>query len=140
MSKLAQRLADPARSGVYRVSSADTVEEVARGTPLGCTRVALQGGKAQVLDALAKALAFPDWFGHNWDALEDCLSDLSWKPAEGHLLLLTGTPALPRDEAGILTDILASSAEAWKARGKPFIAVLVDPGRELKLPDLYRES
>jgi hypothetical protein len=140
MSKLAQRLADPARSGVYRVSSADTVEEVVRGTPLSCTRVALHGGKAQVLDALASALAFPDWFGRNWDALEDCLADLSWKPAGGHLLLLAGAPALPRDDAGILTDILASSAEAWKARGKPFFAVLVDPARELKLPDLYREG
>jgi hypothetical protein len=140
MSKLAQRLADPARSGVYRVSSADTVEEVARGTTLSCTRIALQGGKAQVLEALAKALAFPDWFGRNWDALEDCLADLSWKPAEGYVLLLTGVPALPKDDAGILMDILGSSAEAWKARDQPFIAVLVDPARELGLPDLYRGS
>lgn len=140
MSKLAQRLGDPARSGVYRVGSADTVEEVARGTPLRCTGVALRGGKAEILDALAKALAFPHWFGRNWDALEDCLADLSWNPAGGHLLLLTGAASLAKDDAGILADILASSAESWKARGKPFFAVFVDPARELKLPDLYREG
>lgn len=140
MSKLAQRLGDPARSGVYRVSRDDTVEEVARGTPLGRTRVALQGGKAEILDALAKALAFPHWFGRNWDALEDCLADLSWKPAGGHLVLLTGAASLAKDDAGILTDILESSAQSWKARGQPFFAVFVDPARELKLPDLYREG
>jgi ribonuclease inhibitor len=27
-------------------------------------------------DALARGLAFPDWYGGNWDALFDCLTDL----------------------------------------------------------------
>ncbi|PPK69096.1 barstar family protein [Actinokineospora auranticolor] len=33
------------------------------------------------LAAIANALSFPDWFGHNLDALHDCLIDLSWLPA-----------------------------------------------------------
>ena len=33
--------------------------------------------KASLLGALASELAFPEWFGHNWDALADCLSELS---------------------------------------------------------------
>lgn len=33
--------------------------------------------KAEFLDAVADALAFPDYFGRNWDALDDCLSDIT---------------------------------------------------------------
>jgi RNAse (barnase) inhibitor barstar len=32
--------------------------------------------KAGLLRRLAAELRFPPWFGHNWDALEDCLGDL----------------------------------------------------------------
>lgn len=35
-------------------------------------------GKAELLERVALALSFPDYFGRNWDALIDCLSDLSW--------------------------------------------------------------
>ena len=31
---------------------------------------------AQLHDALSKALAFPDWYGCNLDALFDCLSEV----------------------------------------------------------------
>lgn len=34
--------------------------------------------KAEILKGIAQAWAFPSHFGHNWDALVDCLSDLSW--------------------------------------------------------------
>ncbi|MFI0811524.1 barstar family protein [Streptomyces echinatus] len=32
-------------------------------------------GKAGLMDRVAKALALPDWFGRNWDALADSLAD-----------------------------------------------------------------
>jgi RNAse (barnase) inhibitor barstar len=34
--------------------------------------------KAELLDFLAKAFPLPAYFGHNWDALEECLLDLDW--------------------------------------------------------------
>jgi RNAse (barnase) inhibitor barstar len=38
--------------------------------------------RKQVLFAtLANQLSFPDHFGENWDAFEECLRDLSWLPA-----------------------------------------------------------
>jgi hypothetical protein len=77
----------------------------------------------------------PDWFGANWDALEDSLSDL---PDQGYVLLFEG--AQPGDELGVLIDVLRSSAEWWTGRGKPFFAVFVDPARALPLPDLFREK
>ncbi|MFI2201352.1 barstar family protein [Streptomyces sp. NPDC020192] len=38
--------------------------------------------KAGLMDRSARALALPDWFGRNWDALADSLSDLSVWPEE----------------------------------------------------------
>ena len=35
-------------------------------------------GKQKLLGALASRLRFPRYFGNNWDALEECLRDLSW--------------------------------------------------------------
>jgi hypothetical protein len=38
--------------------------------------------KQKLFAVLAKKLRFPPYFGWNWDALEECLGDLSWLPAE----------------------------------------------------------
>ena len=135
MSKLLQRLQDPVRSGVYRTRRRDEVLDATRASELDV--VALSIGKEPVR-ALAAALDFPDWFGGNWDALEDCLQDLSWRKAAGRVLLLEG--AVPGDELGILVDVLRSSAEFWSGRGRPFFAVFVDPRGALALPELFRDK
>ncbi len=137
MSKLAERLKDASRSGVYRVTDPRAVEEVARSAGLRVVAIALEGGKQHWLAAFARALALPEWFGNNWDALEDALADL---PSEGHVLLLHGAPAATGDDLGILLDVLDASAGFWKSHGKPFFALAVDPARALELPALYRES
>lgn len=83
-------------------------------------------GKAAMLAALARALDFPDWFGFNWDALADCLADLSWH--DGGIALLidqAGTPetAAPEDWR-VLLDILAEAAHYWQTQGRPFAVLL----------------
>lgn len=130
MSKLLERLRDPARSGVYRVTRADALEEVVPSA----ARIDLKGGDA--LRAIATALEFPDWFGGNWDALEDCLGDLA---AKDHVLVFRNWHAISSDDLGVLLDVLRSSAEYWAGRGRPFFAVLVDPDGKLALPALHRE-
>lgn len=135
--KLIQRLQDPSRSGVYRVSRMAEVEDAVQGSDLSLLRVRF-ADKAQLLKNIASALNFPDWFGHNWDALEDCLTDLSWRDAPGYVLLIDGPRA--GDDLGVLVDILRSGAEFWAGRGKPFFALFVDPERALPLPELFRQS
>ena len=136
MSKLLDRLQDPARSGAYRASRAEDILDATRGSALDVARVDVADGP--LFEALARQLGFPDWFGRNWDALEDCLADLSWRKGKGHVLVFSG--CLPGDELGTLVDVLRSAAEYWAGRGKPFFAVFIDPERRLELADLYREA
>ena len=136
MSKLLERLQDASRSGVYRAGGDEAIRDATRGSRLDLVAISLSGGKAAQLQRIAAALGFPDWFGQNWDALEDCLSDLSWREADGTVLVFTGFTR--NDDLGILLDVLASSAESWAERGKPFFAVFIDPRRSLDLPPLYR--
>ena len=133
MSKLLERLQDPVRSGVYRVTRSDAIDDAMTDA----AQIDLKDGNP--LRAISRALRFPDWFGGNWDALEDCLGDLSWRPGDGHVLVLRNWQALTSDDLGVLIDVLRSSAEFWQGRGKPFFAVLVDPQARLALPPLHRE-
>jgi len=64
----------------------------------------------------ARALEFPDYFGHNWDALEECLADLEWLPAKGYILLITdAVHVLANDDTEYETflEILRDAGEAW---------------------------
>lgn len=138
MSKLLQRLSDASRSGVYRARRTDEILDATRGSALRVARIGLAGatGKAALMESVARALAFPAWFGGNWDALEDCLADLSWSKADGHVLLIEDAMGLPADDRGILVDILASVAASWAERKHPFFAVLLNGPPAL--PELYK--
>jgi RNAse (barnase) inhibitor barstar len=97
-----------------------------------CWRVELAGcvDRSDFLERVARPLAFPDWFGFNWDALFDCLADLSWQPAEAYLLILENADDFQREapEAfAVATTILADAASVWQKRGVEF-RVLIDAG------------
>jgi hypothetical protein len=136
MGKLLQRLKDASRSGVYRVGSDRPVLDALGEGGLDALQVFLQGAasKEDVLQTIARTLAFPEWFGGNWDALEDCLAQV-----HGHVLFY-GYEGLAGDDLGLLLDILASNAEFWTEQGKPFFAIFVDPDRKLGIDDLFREA
>jgi hypothetical protein len=145
MSNLLARLRDASRSGVYRAPQADEILDALRGAGFDLVRIDLApvSEKEQLLERLAAELAFPQWFGRNWDALEDCLTDLSWRAGDRHVLLIEGFETLRArrpDEFGVLVDILASSAQYWSERGRPFFAVFLDGENTLALPDLFRRK
>lgn len=132
MGKLLERLKDPARSGVYRATRADEVLDALQGSGYAIARVDL---RQPVFDAFSRALGFPDWFGRNWDALHDCLGDLSWLEAPGYVLLMEGN-----GQGDELLEVLDSAAQFWAGQGTPFFAVFLDPQRRLALKDLFRET
>ncbi|MFD7654028.1 barstar family protein [Actinosynnema sp. NPDC059797] len=69
--------------------------------------------KAEAVAAIADALDFPDWFGHNLDALYDSLTDLSWLPPGEHVLVWEG--GVPEVEA-VLADAEARTREVGDRR------------------------
>ena len=64
-------LSDPALNGVYRLADRGELLPVLDGRGLA--------DKHSLLSALGRALDFPDYYGENWDALEEGLADLSWR-------------------------------------------------------------
>ncbi len=77
--------------------------------------------KACLLERSARALAFPDWFGNNWDAWFDCLADLSWHPpAAGYVIALRNARGLAQAAPEALDTalaILGDAARVWSDRG-----------------------
>jgi len=142
MGKLLQRLQDASRSGAYRIRGDIELLDALRGGELSLERVSLEGvtGKGQLLERIARTLHFPDWFGHNWDALKDCLADLSWLGGSGHVLLFRDYSQVPPGDLGALIEILASSAEVWAAHDEPFFALFVDPDGRLPLAELFLQK
>ena len=98
-------------------------QAAARGLAVVAVDLRAARDPARVLAAFAEALRFPAYFGHNWDALEECLTDLAWLPAPGYAVLIAHAAA-DAELAGA-RDSLVYAARAWGARGVPFWALLV---------------
>jgi len=114
---------------VYRVpEKVALLQTIVRRAELGWIVVDLRRarGKHALLSACARGFKFPASFGGNWDALADCLQDLSWLAEPGTVALLRGAAdfavAAP-DEYALLLEILGASAEYWQPRGRVFIVV-----------------
>lgn len=126
-AKDAARLAQPAQAGVYHLPQGGTVELALAAKQLDFWWISVDlshaRSKEDLLTILAQGLNFPSWFGNNWDALADCLTDLSWHPAEGYVLVLEQADSLrAAAEADFLTllAILSDVAEYWRHEGLAF--------------------
>lgn len=85
--------------------------------------------KQALLLAIAEGFEFPDYFGGNWDALEECLRDLgSWLEAAGYAVVMEkGEGFWNRDAelAGMLVRTWIAAAASWVEKGVPFHLVFV---------------
>ncbi len=102
--------------------------------------------KAGLLDEFSRVFSFPEYCGHNWDALEECLADLEWLPAKGYLVVVTEADQVltkpdEEDDFETFVEILSEAGEAWSLKetdeptgnGLPFHAVLAVSDRHKRV-------
>lgn len=131
-------LADPAQAGAYFIDARDSqaLADAAAGLDFAVARVDFAGcrDKDDALARIAAGLRFPEWFGGNWDALDDSVNDLSWWPAPGYVLLIERAGAWQSanaEDAATLVEILGEAARDWAKARVPFWALLPLPEAEL---------
>ena len=87
----------------------------------------------------AKAMKFPDYFGNNWNALYDCLTDVSWSTSSGNVLAIKNSDslfALKMEEFQILVGVLEESAALWRGKDESNCFAIVFSGSEKFLREL----
>lgn len=100
--------------------------------------------KGELLEAVAKAGKFPEYFGGNWDALQDCLRDFEWIREKQVVIMHSDVPlnANPAD-CRIYLEILREAVNDWaRTAGQSKLATdaLAFPDHELRVlfPDSAR--
>ena len=107
---------------------------------------ALMMNWGEVFYELAAVFQFPDYFGKNYNALDDCITDLDWLPAEGYLFVIKNSARLLIEESGddlrVLLRILDEAGkewatpvnigEWWDREGLPFHTILQMSEDEVK--------
>lgn len=83
--------------------------------------------KPSFLAASARAFHVPSYFGHNWDALEECVRDLSWARADRYIVLYDAVAVTATHDPASLEvalDILETAVEHWRATATPMYVLL----------------
>ena len=92
---------------IHFATEEDAESLLAHGS-LRVREIAPEATKESLLAEMAEALALPDYFGQNWDALEECLRDLE---LDGELLVL-----VVRDAAKLweqMPEEMATLVDTW---------------------------
>jgi len=101
--------------------------------------------KADFLGHLSKAMAFPETFGHNWDAFADALKDLSWTggkdgASKGWVIILEKSKhfcAGHHHEFEEAMDVMDEAAAFWRGQGKALWTLIGGPeGWKSGWPDM----
>lgn len=82
------------------------------------------------LTAIGQALHFPDWYGANFDALHDCLTDPDWQAGHGLVLMVDGLAPLRNaapEAFSTLLEVFRSAADNRSAAGQPLWILLGEP-------------
>lgn len=73
--------------------------------------------RKRIWRSISEIMNFPEYFGHNWDALIDCLTDLEWLQEKGWVLVFTNTKSLFSKHKSkllsVLIDVLNIVGNEW---------------------------
>jgi RNAse (barnase) inhibitor barstar len=125
-------LTEKKHGGVFQLTSHATHEEIEKAAKAAkFAYFHLEGKKIekkeQFLNHASVAMHFPEYFGDNWDAFEDCLTDLSWEDDNGYVILYDHYDGLASHAHGqfdTLIEIFQSAVEYWEEQDKCMIVLL----------------
>jgi len=86
----------------------------------------------EILAELGRALQFPTWFGANFDALHDCLTDPDWQKGKPIAISINGLGELQQHDPeafSTLIEVLASAAGERTAEKHPLWILLDAPAQ-----------
>ena len=115
-----------AQTGIFRLDRKDLPALQAAARELGQAFYLVDLSHARNVPGFIKAmrrdLQFPEWFGGNLDALNDCLTDFSWRPASGYVIAVSGSEMLRATPTSLATlnEVLSCAVEEWERRDVPF--------------------
>jgi hypothetical protein len=76
-----------------------------------------------LLTEIAAAMQFPHYFGENWNALYECMRDLSWLPATSYVLAITDCEDVlvcgSVEDRRAFGALLRDTCEYWSAPDEP---------------------
>jgi RNAse (barnase) inhibitor barstar len=128
MEAMSKTLTDARRCGVFHLTKEPyEAEREAKAAGLAVFRMDIGHAhdKKDFLTHLAKGMHFPASFGMNWDALNDCLTDLDWIKGKGYVLIFEKSKhfaAGHKHEFDEAVEVLKTAADYWKDEGRPFWA------------------
>lgn len=68
----------------------------------------------ELLNALYYTLWFPGYFGFNWNALDDCLTDLAWIDESRIVIVHRQLPDIPEVDLKVYLEILRDAVLRWR--------------------------
>jgi len=78
----------------------------------------------EVIEYLTIGLRFPDYYGRNWNALDDSLDDLPWLHEKNILIIHEEFPKIPEKQLNYYIDTLKTASDFWKQDGRKTFTVL----------------
>ena len=78
--------------------------------------------KQTFLKQAGESLKFPAYYGQNWDAFNDCITDLGWCPARAYILIYDQPEIFAKAEPEqwqIALTILNYAVEYWREKKHP---------------------
>ena len=113
-------------TGIYHLPSSgvEPLQEAAESLGFACFEVDFResGDIAVALDELGRGLGFPDWYGANLDALNDCLTDFSWREAPGYVVIISGADTVHAlgTPFSQINEVFSNAIQEWRRHEIPF--------------------
>lgn len=103
--------------------------------------------RERMFSDFVRVLRLPDYFGHNFDALDECIADLPLTEKRGAVMVLTGFDAYAsgagsapmervKNEAEVVLDIIASASRFHLLNGGRLLALVQTNDPQLRFGPL----